>query len=87
MEINRDSVLITCAVRYALGRQSYMPSSVVDEIKPLLSEMSKRNLTVMRTDLKEYMEHVNNDWNYPYWLELLTEVETELERRETLEQW
>lgn len=86
MEINRDSVLITCAVRYALGRQSYMPSSVVDELKPLLSKMSKRNLTVMRTDLKEYMEHVNNDWNYSYWLELLTEVETELERRETLEQ-
>ena len=87
MEINRDSVLITCAVRYALGRQSYMPSSVVDEIKPLLSEMSKRNLTVMQTDLKEYMEHVNNDWNYPYWFELLAEVDTELTKRETLEQW
>ena len=82
MKIKTDSVLITCAVRYALGRQSYMPSAVMDELKPLLDKMSMRNLQVMQADITEYIERVSADWNLRYWMDFLNDVNDEIERRE-----
>ena len=87
MKIKTDSVLITCAVRYALGRQSYMPSAVMDELKPLLDKMSGRNLQVMQTDIVGYIERVAEgrvaeDWNLRDWMHFLIDVNDEIERRE-----
>ncbi len=44
-----------CAVRYALGRQSYMPSLVMGYITPLLPEFSNRQLSVLQKDLESYL--------------------------------
>ena len=82
MNIREDSVLITCAVRYALGRQSYMPSAVINEIYHLLPKMSTRNLIVMYRDITEYIKRVRDDWNLNYWGNLLVDVGKEIERRE-----
>lgn len=75
-------MLITCAVRYALGRQSYMPSAVINEIYHLLPKMSTRNLIVMYRDITEYIKRVRDDWNLNYWGNLLVDVGKEIERRE-----
>lgn len=42
-----------CAVRYALGRQSYMPGLVQSYIMPMLPYLDKRTLSVMRRDIEE----------------------------------
>lgn len=77
--ISNDSALITCSYRYALGRQSYMPSMVVEELIPLLPLISDRNLTVMQNDLKQYLECVDreSDWNILYWNNLYDAVRKE----------
>lgn len=48
---NFGSVLI-CAVRYAMGRKTYMPSVVVDFIKPFVRNLDSKTLTVIANDIK-----------------------------------
>ena len=41
VEIDKNfETILLCAVRYAIGRQTYMPSMVIDYITPLLSHLS-----------------------------------------------
>lgn len=48
---NFGSVLI-CAIRYAMGRKTYMPSVVVDFIKPFVRNLDSKTLTVIANDIK-----------------------------------
>lgn len=48
---NFGSILI-CAVRYAMGRKTYMPSVVVDFIKPFVRNLDSKTLTVIADDIK-----------------------------------
>ena len=45
--------VLNCAVRYSLGRRSYMPSLVIDFITPLLPKLSLKTLAVMENDIRE----------------------------------
>lgn len=46
MQITRDDdfggAVLNCAVRYALGRASYMPRLVMDQIRPMLPDCSDK---------------------------------------------
>ena len=42
-----------CALRYALGRQTYMPSIVQDFIRAHISEIDKSSIKVMLRDIDE----------------------------------
>lgn len=42
--------LAICAVRYCMGRQTYMPELVRDIIRPHLQEMTDRDIAVMLSD-------------------------------------
>lgn len=42
-----------CALRYALGRQTYMPSIVQDFIKAHISEIDQSSIKVMLRDIEE----------------------------------
>lgn len=48
MKITKDDdfggAVLNCAVRYALGRRTYMPGLVMDEIRPMLKDCSERTL-------------------------------------------
>ena len=49
VEIDDDfGVVLNCAIRYCLGRQTYMPSLVTEFIKPLLPQLDKNTLMWMR---------------------------------------
>ena len=61
MKIKDNSVLPVCAVRYALGRHSYMPSLVISEIIHLIPSLMDRDLTCMRNDIADYLTHENKD--------------------------
>lgn len=45
--------VLNCAVRYALGRQSYMPHLVMDFIRPLLPSLSGKTLWCFDNDIEE----------------------------------
>lgn len=73
--------ILTCAVRYALGRRTYIVSLVVDFIKPLLPELSKKTLTVMERDIETAGNYGDESVDKPVWMDLLTRVKSELKKR------
>lgn len=52
---DHEAFMVVCAVRYALGRQSYAPSIVMKEVRRLRSRIPKGDIDVIvdsiRTDL------------------------------------
>ena len=59
VKIERDDdfggAVLNCAVRYALGRFSYMPGLVMDEIRPMLKDCSDKTLWCFDRDIGEWL--------------------------------
>lgn len=59
MKIERSDdfggAVLNCAVRYALGRFSYMPGLVMDEIRPMLKDCSDKTLWCFDRDISEWL--------------------------------
>lgn len=77
--INEDfGTILICAVRYSLGRQTYMPGLVQGYIRPLLPCLDKRTLSVMQRDIEEAAHRPGGlgdtriDW--PGWISFLEAV-------------
>lgn len=47
--------VLNCAVRYAIGRRSYMPGLVMDEIRPMLNDCSDKTLWCFERDISEWL--------------------------------
>lgn len=76
--------ICNCAVRYALGRKTYMPSLVMDFIKPHLSELSDKTLWCFQNDLQEQARitrDFSDDWAGDEWKQFQQLVHDELVRR------
>jgi hypothetical protein len=76
--------VLNCAVRYAIGRQSYMPGLVIDFITPLIPHLSNKTLWVFDHDT------TNARWeggygdpriDEPKWLKFREDVRAERLRR------
>ena len=86
IEINKDfETILLCAVRYAIGRQTYMPSLVIDYITPLLPYLSE---DVLKLIVNEIIEHYTYEGGLgdekidrPYWLNFKRKILAEMERR------
>ena len=77
-------LMLNCAIRYAMGRETYMPHAVMDFIKPLLSKLTVKTLACMNRDLNQPelfggLGHEKID--APRWVEFHKEVKKALERR------
>lgn len=93
MKITRDDdfggAVLNCAVRYALGRASYMPGLVIGEITPMLPDCSDKTLWCFEQDVSEWlfdktgmMGDMYTDWFYKEeWSGFLDAVRAEMERR------
>lgn len=71
--------VLNCAVRYSLGRHTYIPSLVAEFIKPLIGELSNKTKTCMKQDISDYLHSsrpfMNNlDADRKVWIELLNEL-------------
>jgi len=55
IEISQDNFgcILNCAVRYAIGRQTYMPGIVIDFIQPLLPYVNDKTLYVFDQDITD----------------------------------
>ena len=86
VEINKNfETILLCAVRYAIGRQTYMPSMVIDYITPLLSHLSYNTLGLIANDITEYGKYYgglgDDKIDRPYWLNFKRKILAEMERR------
>ena len=82
VEINKDfEAILICAVRYAIGRKSYMPSMVIDYITPLLPYLSYWTLGLMAAEIIDH--NCEGDLGDEmidrlYWLDFLRKIRLEM---------
>lgn len=60
INLREDTSLIVCAVRYALGRESYISYVVPSEVRLILPQVTDEILTTLRNDV--------SDWPVPFFL-------------------
>ncbi len=76
--------MLNCAVRYAIGRESYMPGFVISYITPLLPYLSKRTLYVFDQDVTDQRYtggYGDPSIDEPSWMRFLDAVHAEQDRR------
>ena len=86
IEINKNfETILLCAVRYAIGRKSYIPSLVIDYITPLLPYLSNNTLRLIANEITEYEAYEgglgDEKIDKPYWIDFLQMIEIEMEGR------
>lgn len=74
-----DPVILTCAVRYALGRLSYMPGVVSDNVRACWTHLGDQQ-DVIRSDIEDWLTSSVGQpapWNASrdVWVELLDWIE------------
>lgn len=90
MKITRDDdfggAVLNCAVRYALGRETYMPRLVMDQIRPMLPDCSDKTLWCFEHDISVWLNCDKGWTDYDNshgddWKRFLEAVSAEIERR------
>lgn len=87
MKITRDDdfggAVLNCAVRYALGRMSYMPGLVMGEIRPMLKDCSDKTLWCFDRDINEWLGRGKHeiDAYEKEWFDFVTAVRAEIAKR------
>ena len=79
------SILI-CAIRYCLGRRTYMPSTITTFITPMIDRLDKKTLFVMQRDISESKNYGDPNIDEPHWRQFLNDLQTEYEKRKLREQ-
>lgn len=76
--------VLNCAVRYTIGRQTYMPHLVIDFITPLIPHLNNRTLWCFDQDVtnaKWEGGYGNPDIDEPNWMNFLAAVREERVKR------
>ena len=76
--------LAVCALRYCMGRQTYMPSLVRSAIRPHLQSLDNSTIATMIRDCEE--QRKTGNWggekiDKPKWEAWRVELEAEMKRR------
>lgn len=74
-------ILVTCATRYAIGRQSYMPYLVTSIVRPLLDRLDNKALGCLIRDIEDAPSLGAPEIDKPLWDDLLKLAKVERERR------
>lgn len=78
--------ICNCAVLYAVGRRTYMPSLVIDFITPYLSELTDKTLWCFQRDLYRRLDEgfdFGDEFDLQNWMSFLEDVDKEIEKRKT----
>lgn len=73
--------IVNSAVRYSLGRDTYMPDVAVQFILDHMNLLDLRTVTVMYRDIQEALENENLP-HRETWVSLMYALETRLKRKE-----
>lgn len=74
-------LMINSAIRYAIGRQTYVVGSTVRYVLPLLGKLDDRTLYVIKQDLTGATFYGDEHIDKPEWDRLLSAVLIELDKR------
>lgn len=74
-------VLVTCATRYAMGRQSYMPYLVTGIVSPRLEQLDDKTLGCLIRDIEGAPSLGDAVIDEPLWRNLLDAAKREREGR------
>ena len=84
---NFETILL-CAVRYAIGRRTYIPSRVIDYITPLLPYLSEDVLKLIADEIIERYTYEgalgDEKIDKPYWEQFLRKIRLEIGGRHEL---
>ena len=83
IEINKNfETILLCAVRYAIGRRTYIPSRVIDYITPLLPHLSEDVLKLIANEITKYEAYEgalgDEMIDRPYWEQFLRKIRLEI---------
>lgn len=84
---DRGGAVLNCAVRYALGRASYMPGLVMGVIRPMLKDCNAKTIAVFVQDVSEWLERTQPETGffdnyYDDWKKFMDTCNDELDKRE-----
>lgn len=84
-----ESMLI-CALRYSIGRETYMPSVTIDYIRYLIPQLSANTLYVMQRDIRETITSYGRIKRKLYmeaeWIKLESVLREEYERKKAVQE-
>ena len=83
IEIDKNfETILLCAVRYAIGRRTYIPSLVIDYITPLLPYLTDNTLRLIANEITEYEGYEgglgDEKIDKPYWEQFLQKIRLEI---------
>ena len=81
--VDKDfETILLCAVRYAIGRQTYIPSRVIDYITPLLPYLSEDVLKLIADEIIGHYTYEgalgDEKIDRPYWEQFLRKIRLEI---------
>lgn len=79
MDDNFQEILVS-AVRYALGRMTYIVGLTVDYIMPMIRNLDLKYINIMIDDIDRQREY-GMDMDKDEWMKLLGQLRAERERR------
>ena len=89
--ITQDFEMMTIsALRYAVGRYTYMPSVTIEYIRYLIPQLSAKTLFVMQRDITEEIERYQRMERELYmakeWAKLAEEIGIEYEKKKAVQE-
>ena len=84
LEDDEFGTMLNCALRYAIGRRTYMPSLFIDFTTPLLPYLSNKTLWCFDQDVTEAKYeggYGDPDIDEPLWMKFHRDVRAERTRR------
>lgn len=83
--LSEFDAICVCAVRYSLGRKTYMPRLVMDYLKDNMELLKTQTLRTVVKDVNDYYERFESDqkddFDYKEWIAFKVFIEGEIERR------
>ena len=82
-------LMMISALRYAIGRYTYMPGITIDYIRYLIPQLSAKTLFIMQRDIEEEIERYQRMERELYmakeWQKLAEEIGIEYEKKKVVQ--
>lgn len=78
LKVSRESLIF--AFRYSLGRESYAPRVITDDIKSNIENIDNGTIELFIREIKD-CEHYGMNFDKTHWLNFKTYLENILEKR------
>ncbi len=83
-------LMMISALRYAIGRYTYMPSVTIEYIRYLIPQLSAKTLFVMKRDIDEEVERYQRMERELYmdkeWQKLAEDINMEYEKKKAVQE-